>query len=344
MNPVIEILRVLGALMVLTHHYTFKLSSDLADHWFSLHFFHNGVDMFFVITGYLFAPFLLNDKKLHALTFLKRRFFRLYPLYLLSLLIYIATVSDNTISLIMILEHLFLLQALPYHSLSEVSIISTVYWTLAVEFQFYLLVVVLQLLYKHVTIKHKILFLFLLSMVSYLVSAYCLYQPQTEDWFMWQIQLPALLIEFFFGVVIYKYYVDIKNKWQVLVFFLINCAFLIALYIHFPKAASQTLTVRPSDLFNILSAFAYAGLMASFLAYQALMKNSYPATKKIVISLGGLSYAVYLFHAMTIRWVWLRPDTLTNEMWATLALGITLVIAWGINRFVEIPCRDYGRR
>jgi len=81
MNPIIESLRALGALMVLIHHYSYQLPEDLVILWAGLHFFHNGVDLFFVITGYLFAPFLVSDKKVLALKFIRRRFFRLYPLW-----------------------------------------------------------------------------------------------------------------------------------------------------------------------------------------------------------------------------------------------------------------------
>jgi exopolysaccharide production protein ExoZ len=150
MNPIIEILRVLGALMVLTHHYTYQLSSDLATDWSSLHFFHNGVDLFFVITGYLFAPFLLGEKRVVALKFLKRRFFRLYPLYLLSLFTFVVSATESWPPAALLAEHVLLLQSLPYHTLAETGVaISLVYWTLAVEFQFYLFVVAVAWLYGH---------------------------------------------------------------------------------------------------------------------------------------------------------------------------------------------------
>lgn len=141
--------------MVLTHHYTYQLSGDMATSWTSLHFFHNDVDLFFIITGYLFAPFLIGNKKIDIYKFFKRRFFRLYPLYLLSLLTFIIIATDNISPISLLLEHIFLIQALPYHFLSETGAISLVYWTLAVEFQFYLLVIILSILYKYITIKNK---------------------------------------------------------------------------------------------------------------------------------------------------------------------------------------------
>jgi len=342
MNPIIESLRVLGALMVMVHHYTYQLSDDLASSWFALHFFHNGVDLFFVITGYLFAPFLIGDKRVDIYKFFKRRFYRLYPLYLLSLFALVVTSTGNIPSISLLFEHVFLLQALPYHSFSETGAVSLVFWTLAVEFQFYLFVMALLLLYRYVDVSHKLLFLFVISIVFYLASVYINYQPKSERWVLWQAQLPALLIEFFFGIVVYSYRALIKVKAQSIVLFLLSCSLLVVLYLYYPSVASLSLTARPFAWFNLFSGLAYAGLLASLLAWQRLTPKCYPTMKGVAIFGGGLSYAVYLFHEVAI--LWLLKIVESSELRVFLAVCLTVLLAWGLNKFVENPAREYGRR
>ena len=341
MNPVIESLRVLGALMVVVHHYTYQLSAQLASQWTGLHFFHNGVDLFFVITGYLFAPFLLGNKPISATGFIKRRFFRLYPLYLLSL-ITLALATQADLSLVLLIEHLFLVQNLPFHSLAETGAISLVYWTLATEFQFYAFVLVVAIFYRDVQADWKLTLLLLASMIGFLSSAYLNYSPKSDAWVLWQAQLPALLLEFSFGVIVYQY----ASWWskKVLSRLLLFASLLLLwwLYSYYPLMLTESLTARPFGWFNVLSALGYAGLMAGLLGLQVRTKREFPTISKVAVFCGGLSYAVYLFHEAAIRW--LNPLDIGNEIRVFLALLLTLTIAVVANHCLEIPLREYGRR
>lgn len=344
MNPVIEGLRATGALMVLTHHYTYQLSEDLATFLFGLHFFHNGVDLFFVITGYLFAPFLLNEKTVVAKLFLKRRFFRLYPLYLLSLLTFTLLATTSLPELSLWVEHLFLLQSLPYHTIVEAGSISLVYWTLATELQFYFFVLLMSLFYRYFHIKNKPLLLLILSLVGFFVSVYAKYEPRSGYWVLWQAQLPALLLEFFFGVVVFIYLAKLSNFKLRLVVFSLGLLVLSLLYYYYPEQARISLSARPFAWFNVLSAAGYACIMAAALAwYQSkLCQVKCSRCSHFAIFLGGLSYAVYLFHEIVVRWFveW----GLSGELSVLCAFIVTLGLAWAINRWVEIPFRIYGRR
>ena len=84
MNPIIELYRGIAALMVMLCHYRSIVFGDERN---LLSFLWTGVDLFFVISGFVFAPHITNAKiKLNS--FFIRRFFRIYPLYFLSLWIY----------------------------------------------------------------------------------------------------------------------------------------------------------------------------------------------------------------------------------------------------------------
>jgi peptidoglycan/LPS O-acetylase OafA/YrhL len=345
MNPIVETLRVLGALMVLTHHYTYQLSPDLATDWSSLHFFHNGVDLFFVITGYLFAPFLLGDKPVVAHRFLKRRFFRLYPLYLLSLFTFVITATEQSPGVATLLQHVLLLQALPGNTLAESGAISLVYWTLAVEFQFYLFVIAVAWLYRQIDMRHKGAFLLVTALAGCFSSTYLDLQPQNEQWVLWQAQLPALLIEFLLGALIYRYLPALRGTFRPAALYVFGCLLLWALYLYYPRMAAWSLSARPFAWFNLLSAVGYAAVMASLLAWQSQVAENdwrYRRARIVAIFTGSLSYAVYLFHEIVIRWFLFVA--LSNELRVFMALIVTLILAWLLHRLVENPLREYGRR
>ena len=83
-NITIEFFRGLGALMVMTSHYINFIVPERN----IFNFLWTGVYMFFVICGYVFSPYIFRRKKLIIKIFLIRRFFRIYPMYFLSLLLY----------------------------------------------------------------------------------------------------------------------------------------------------------------------------------------------------------------------------------------------------------------
>jgi len=342
MNPAIETLRLLGALMVLTHHYSYQLSYGASSELLGLHYFHNGVDLFFVITGYLFAPILLGEKRVNAPTFLKRRFFRLYPLYLISLITFTLTATDRLPSLALWIEHAILLQTLPYHTLEQTSAISLVYWTLATELQFYLFVLAMAVIYRFVQINYKLPLLFTVSVLGFIGSVYWNYNPMSETWVLWQAQLPALLLEFCLGVLVYRYLQLANTRKYQLLLLTIGLSLLFALYLIYPSYAAKSLSARPFAWFNLASALGYALVMAALLQRSRTSQPKQNTTTAYLIYAGGLSYSIYLFHEITIRWAQkITPD----PVWRVV-IGILIVctLAWALNRWIENPLREYGRR
>lgn len=56
MHPAIELFRGIAAFMVLTSHYAYFFTSELS----FLNFLQTGVDLFFIISGFVFAPLILS--------------------------------------------------------------------------------------------------------------------------------------------------------------------------------------------------------------------------------------------------------------------------------------------
>ena len=133
MNPAIELFRGIAALMVLTSHYAYFFTSELS----FLNFLQTGVDLFFIISGFVFAPVIYSGK-IAVTPYLIRRFFRIYPLYLVSLLLYYGFAPIDPQKFTFFINHLFFLHTT--HSVEELNFFNIAYWTLPIEAEFYLLV------------------------------------------------------------------------------------------------------------------------------------------------------------------------------------------------------------
>src|SRR3954471_20438531 len=91
----LDFLRGIAVILVLfAHHYLISYTGTMG--WI-------GVDLFFVLSGFLVSGLLFAEYKkfgdIHPVRFLIRRGFKIYPLFYLSILItsvyYLAFVSDN---------------------------------------------------------------------------------------------------------------------------------------------------------------------------------------------------------------------------------------------------------
>ena len=153
--PELDGLRGIAILLVWTGHYfavpAKGMVSLLDGYWFRLGW--TGVDLFFVLSGFLIGGILLNvrDSPRYFQTFYARRFFRIIPLYYAWIAIYLllAGLAAPSISTrigsvqgddLGILAHLFFLQNFRDILTSTVSFwwLSAT-WSLAVEEQFYLI-------------------------------------------------------------------------------------------------------------------------------------------------------------------------------------------------------------
>jgi peptidoglycan/LPS O-acetylase OafA/YrhL len=115
-----------------------------------------GVHMFFVLSGYLLSgPFLtalLAGRDLpSSRRYLLRRFVRIYPPYLVSLAFYLAArvaLGDKLPDATNLVTHLLL--AFNYSRASYYYSINAVYWSLAIEAQFYVLLPIAAILARSV--------------------------------------------------------------------------------------------------------------------------------------------------------------------------------------------------
>lgn len=328
-------MRGLAALMVLTSHYhSFFLNSDSG----IFQFLASGVDLFFVISGYLFAQNILHGMpKIPG--YLLRRFFRIYPLYLLSLLMYAAATPSDEDKALYFIRHLFFLQTT--RDLDELNFFNSAYWTLPVEVEFYLVVPLLFALHRCHRFALPGLVLLAVA-VKALLNLEPLVPPEISLAQLVDHHLPGKFLEFFAGVAVYKSTQSMPAVGRIrraiaLVAGLALLGWLASIW-HELRAPGiqESPWLRPT--FNILAAASYALLL------YGLVSARMPARlASFGLTAGALSYGVYLLHhlpVVVIERFQLPADGGGGYLAATLfTLLLATLCAW----LVEYPARQYGR-
>ncbi|WP_025762773.1 acyltransferase family protein [Dyadobacter tibetensis] len=155
----LDYLRGIAAVAVCLFHFTDKLDylalDDLVKKVFN--FGHYGVEVFFIISGFV-IPFSMskghyNWKQLPI--FLKKRFIRIEPPYLVCVLLclvlnYMTTLSPFYVGLPFSINLVQLISHIGYmNGLLGMDWLNPVFWTLAIEFQYYLLIALIFPLISH---------------------------------------------------------------------------------------------------------------------------------------------------------------------------------------------------
>ena len=141
--PELDLLRFLAACAVMLFHYTYlgpqnhawSASFPLLERIFKYGYL--GVDVFFILSGFVI---LLTAYDKDAIAFTVARIVRLYPAYwicvtLTAVAIVLTGTNHNPITVLQYLANLTMA-----HSFLGIRDVSGVYWTLAVELQFYFLI------------------------------------------------------------------------------------------------------------------------------------------------------------------------------------------------------------
>ena len=170
----IEILRGFSVLIVLLYHFKFDfLESNFSSSGYI------GVDIFFVISGYIITKIFFEDKYSSILKFYSRRFSRLMPAlvsvisvslivaYFIFDLFILKKNINSSISIFVGLSNFFFWLTSTIYGLAEKnSMIFLHTWSLSVEFQFYIIYPFLLFYFKDKFIKFFLVVIFFLSYIS----------------------------------------------------------------------------------------------------------------------------------------------------------------------------------
>lgn len=358
-DPVIEGLRGFAAIMVMVTHYTYFLTPHPGLWGFA----STGVDLFFVLSGYVFAPYFFG-KHLSLWPHLIRRFFRLYPLYFCALLLYVALHVPTAAAWDHFWPHLFFGQTLT--SLAVANFYNSAFWSLPPEVEYYLFLPLLgwaslrlgsgRLGVVLVTLLAAALHLALVAGASPVDTGITARAVAT-------VHLPGLLVEFMLGTLAYAMARSDFNRRFASLRLVLGLLALVCMAVVFYRyvAPVQGLvrTVPPwiGGNIGLGAALGYAlvvsGVAGAGQATPKLVANSLASLlsqplnggwQPIFVLVGELSYGVYLFHNAAPQIVGRVLPEAAGAAAALMCTGLTLLMALAAHHAVEKPMRAFGRR
>jgi peptidoglycan/LPS O-acetylase OafA/YrhL len=333
----IEALRGLAALMVVFTHYAYLVSERSG--WLGVA--STGVDLFFVLSGFVFAPYL-HDERWPVLPHLVRRLFRLYPLYLVALLVYVALRLPSADAW----EH-FGVHLLMMHTLQSREIAffyNPAFWSLPPEVEFYLLLPLLARLVCRVG-WHAV---FWPALALRLVLGWPTAPEAGEvTWLqIASVHLPGLLVEFLLGAWAWRVVVGRASLPRVpaLVLGLLVLGLTVALYVAVVVDPASTPWGRWASVqVGLVAAAGYAGIVVAVAAAHRTWQRHARAAA-VAAWAGHLSYGVYLLHNAAPPVVARLMPSLDGASAAAASLVLTFAAAALAHAAVERPMRAWGRR
>ncbi|WP_460217907.1 acyltransferase family protein [Psychroserpens sp. MEBiC05023] len=313
----LDSLRGLACLSVLLFHYTTRYSeifdSSLTNKLFDFKYGGLGVDLFFIISG--FVIFLTIKKNTKPIEFLYKRFSRLYPTFWICVILtfIIIRASDIVMYHRSFVELAVNLTMIP--DVFGIKRVDGVYWSLLPELAFYFLMFCL-LLFKKV--KHMILICFI-WLIAIIANSFYDFMPLRV---LFNLNFGHLFI---IGISFYKIKSGEDTRWSHL---LILCSFLVSLLLS-------------NSLYKDVFLLAFIGVFYLFV-YDKLKWIKL----KPLIFLGQISYALYLTHQFIgyfIIYELINLGVENNLLLILIPSLITIILSSVITFYIEKPAQSFLR-
>jgi peptidoglycan/LPS O-acetylase OafA/YrhL len=254
-----------------------------------------GVDIFFVISGYLMAQLYYPNRKID---FFSRRAKRLLPAYLSTIFLTILVgflilipsdfkqLLNQTKASLTLIPNLYFWSQDSYFTGTQFNPLLNL-WSLGVEFQFYLIIPVIASIFMKS--KKSFLFLCLISIIS--CFAVLTISPKTSFFL-----LPLRLWEFLIGYLVFKYRSKITVSNNLPLFHIVIIPFLILFFLNLPINVYRTSIYlgHPGILVTIIV------MLTAFV----LILNPPTSSRLwsiVFAKIGDYSYSIYLVHFPTMH-------------------------------------------
>ncbi len=355
--PELDGLRAIAILMVISFHYInnqlINSSGFVAKILGKLTSFGwVGVDLFFVLSGFLIGSNLIGNKgsKNYFSTFYIRRVVRIIPNYYLLILLFSIICSipffssdyfltgNNVIpkwAYLLMIHNIFMAHLQNFGNISI-----SITWSIGVEEQFYIIFPILVYYLKEKWLPYVLVLAIVIAP---------LIRMQFTNWIPAYVLLPCRMDSIAFGALIaYTNHsfslTAIVKKWivPIVLVLAVDCLICAYLYIRF-----SDLGVFKNTLFAIL----FSGLIIFALVY----KNSiYGAVLRYrtLVWIGTISYSLYLFHDIILglchRIFSISGEGLFSNLKgisvSVLALIISIGFSWLVYKKLETPFVSWGKR
>ncbi|MGD8265614.1 MAG: acyltransferase family protein [Chromatiales bacterium] len=327
-RPEIDGLRAIAVLAVIFFHAEFA--------WMSGGFL--GVDVFFVISGYLIAAIIIKEQaegEFSVAKFLERRLRRILPALILLCVVcfipawfilppsdlkdYAESVAANGLA---VANYYFLSQIEYFDQAAEFKpLLHT--WSLSVEIQFYLFISIVFFVGQKLPSTSAKNAVWFLGLSSFALYVWLFHRDMNISFYLF----PTRVWEFSFGIAsALLLAADIRKS-----------SFLSLLGLAFVFCAVAGYEMFPSQVMATLTVVIGTSLIIIFTSSQDLVAKL--LTLPLLVSIGIVSYSLYLFHNPILSFA--RYLNIQHELWFLLTGAIFLIIisyfSW---RFVEKPFRN----
>ncbi len=319
----LDALRGLAALSVVLFHYTTRydaLYGHTAAPWFSVPWGHVGVNLFFMISG--FVIFMTLERTPRPMDFVVSRFSRLYPAYWGALLLtfgltHLLGLPGKTVGWEALLVNLSMVQGM-----FGVAHVDGVYWTLEVELLFYAWALLSHRLGGAAGLRYFLFGCLALRLVYLGFSS------------IWQIDLPWM-----------------GQRWLLLPYiswFALGVAIYRISRVDTLPRADTALAVASVLVIGLADGWGMAALALAFFAllFGAARARFRALEHPVWLWLGAISYTLYLLHE-NIGWAVIRRvEELGGSVPLAIgvALALSLALAHGLTTWVEQPAMRWIRR
>lgn len=297
----LESLRGIACLAVVFEHYL-----DPRMFYFSLGNF--GVIVFFIISGHIVTSATLRKTNETPASFIMLRIGRLYPAYIISVMLSFFVYSSSTTDL---LANLTMFQRF-----IGIKDINGVYWTLQIEWVFYIIIAASLLFFGINKSKLKLAFLTFVS-IAVLFGIMR---------FFGDIRAPSAMPIGLSVILISAVFTTEKNKKQRVIYGSIFVLFIVIASSFLSYSKDWGYDENPYRF--IVSDFSAIVLFLLFSKYSPKIKT--------LEFFGKISFSLYLFHLPITKVVelYIEPNSFYSLI---LSLVLSITVSYLIFRFVELP-------
>ncbi|WNK21232.1 acyltransferase [Halomonas piscis] len=311
----LSLIKVFGASLVMASHY--------AGAYFSTSFYSYGTGCFFVVAGY----YALNQERSRGFYYLLKRLARLYPGYLLAVLIYLLARPLPLAEWPELLGHhlVFLLTA---SEPATVFALNPPFWSLPVFFTFFALVACLPRLEVR---GWQVVVLMGMAAATVMLGA-----DQWRNGYLellaWPLHLYAFWLGGWLGRVVQFCLEGMRHRYTLLAGGLMLAVIACGMFHEW-----LTQTVFGGET------YAYRGAMVVLHAALFWCVSRSPLiTRRLAVLnfLGTVSFGVFLFHELPILWL---KSVFPAPIAVVGSAALSVVLAWLSWRWVEVPAQRFIR-
>lgn len=279
-----------------------------------------GVPLFFIISGFLLSASFVsllkkyqNDYAQVIKIFFIKRILRIYPAYLISLILLSIYYDVHFFD--------FIVHVFNIHNLFEGfnRSINDVYWTLAVEFQWYLCAPVIILFVIKTQLRTQITGFMLLIVISVLIRWNIF-----DDFFKKEIEFSTLvrlgqdqlfihLFNFFIGIFLYRWRNREINMHPYRIVFLLITVVLLG-YFKSDLVANVTHYQEASTYYKLFLHY-FSIMILGFIVFLSLDIELQGVSYRLISFISLISYSLYIYHFPVLQflgqyhlaWYWFSP-------------------------------------